>query len=236
MEEKNQTEPDPTPEKNPKPEKDTKPESGSASKSEGIGSPDRRKQLILIGVIAGGVLLGGAGGGLLLGPMINAARAAKSVAPAEEEKGAKTEKAAKEEGGKSAEEKEEKQKEKEQEKKEKGKKEKKEKKKHSGKEEKGEGSVFKIENLIVNPAGTEGSRFLMATVAFELDDPKAEETLRSSEIAIRDKIISVLENQTMEMLTRPGARDSLRNRLAEAVSPFADDAEMRVYLPQFVIQ
>ncbi len=196
--------------------------SGSDAKAtdDGAGSSGRSKQLILIGVITGGVLLGGAGGGLVLGPKINAARVAKASEPTAKGVAEKTEKEKVEKGKEPTGQKSKKQKE----------------RKHSSKEGKVEGSVLKIENLIVNPAGTEGSRFLMASVAFEFDDPKVEEMLRANDIAIRDQVISVLENQSMEMLTRPGARDSLRSQLAAVIAPYAEDAEMRVYLPQFVIQ
>jgi flagellar protein FliL len=211
--------------------KESKSSTRSGSKRSKLLSPERTKQLVVIGVIAGGALLGGAGGGLLLGPAINGARAAKASEPAAKEKDSKSEKGEKAKGGKAEKGKGDKGKEGE-----KGKSKGKEKEKRGGKEGKGPAAVFELENLIVNPAGTEGSRFLMATVAFELDDPKLSELLRENDIAIRDQVITVLENQTMEMLTRPGARDSLRVLLAEAVAPYVEGAEMRVYLPQFVIQ
>jgi len=99
------------------------------------------------------------------------------------------------------------------------------------------GTIYQIENIIVNPAGEEGNRFLMATVAFELPTPAHEEHLREQDVRVRDKVLSILEDQTMEMLTMPGARDSLKHQLADAVWPMVPDAKwMGVYLPQFVIQ
>jgi flagellar FliL protein len=99
------------------------------------------------------------------------------------------------------------------------------------------GTIYQIDNIIVNPAGEEGNRFLMATVAFEVPTPEHEEHLREQDVRVRDRVLSILENQTMEMLTRPGARDSLKRELADAVWPMVADAEwMGVYLPQFVIQ
>jgi len=96
--------------------------------------------------------------------------------------------------------------------------------------------AFKVDNIIVNPAGSEGTRFLMASVTFELQDEKVAERLRERDFVVRDAVISVLENQTLEALTRPGARDSLKRRLAEAVRPFAGSRKLSVFLPQFVIQ
>ena len=97
--------------------------------------------------------------------------------------------------------------------------------------------VFKVDNIIVNPSGCDGTRFLMASVAFELPNDKIEARLRDHDFMVRDAVIGVLENQTLEALTRSGARDSLRRRLAEAILPMAGrGTRLRVYLPQFVIQ
>ena len=111
------------------------------------------------------------------------------------------------------------------------------KKDHGKKKSEKKPEVYRLENLIVNPAGSQGSRFLMATVAVEVPDEESVSQLREHEVQIRDAVTSVLEAQTMEMLTRAGARDSLRHQLAAVVGPLADEAAwVRVYLPQFVIQ
>jgi flagellar FliL protein len=99
------------------------------------------------------------------------------------------------------------------------------------------GVLYRIDNVIVNPAGSRGSRFLMTSVAFELPDAEAEERLRAREVEVRDVVIATLESQTLEMLSRPGARDTLKLRLRDAVAPILGEArEVRVYLPQFVMQ
>jgi flagellar basal body-associated protein FliL len=99
-----------------------------------------------------------------------------------------------------------------------------------------EKKMVRVDNLVVNPAGSEGLRFLMVSVAFAVRDPAAETRLRGSDVQIRDLVTGVFERQTMASLTRPGARDSLRISLAEAVKPLIGNAPVRVFLPQFVIQ
>ena len=104
-----------------------------------------------------------------------------------------------------------------------------------GKEEKA--AVYRIENVIVNPSGSEGSHFLMATVAISLRDAKEEEVLKAREDELRDRVISVLEKQTLESLSAAGARDTLRGRIATALSPVTGSVDpSRIFLPQFVIQ
>ncbi len=99
------------------------------------------------------------------------------------------------------------------------------------------GPMFKIDNLIVNPAGSQGTRFLMVSVAVETPDAKMEALLRSREPQIRDVVIAMLERQTMEQLASAGIRDTLKHQLSDTISSLAGSrARLRVFLPQFVIQ
>jgi flagellar FliL protein len=170
---------------------------------------------LLLGVAAVGLVVGGLVGTVFIAPPLIAARdksAAAHADPAHEE-------AAEPEGG------------------------------HGGGHDGGHGgghgkgkhgaaksAVYRIDNIIVNPAGSQGSRFLMATVAFEARDPKVESRLREHDVKVRDAVTATLESQSMEMLGRPGARDSLRRKLATVVAPFTGGARVEVYLPQLVIQ
>jgi flagellar protein FliL len=99
-------------------------------------------------------------------------------------------------------------------------------------------AMFKLDNLIVNPAGTQGMRYIMATVAFEVPDEKTVEALKVSEIKIRDRVVGVIENESLADLMLPGARDTLRQRIGDAVAPEFKGVASRyaVYLPSFVIQ
>ncbi len=107
---------------------------------------------------------------------------------------------------------------------------------HGGKDGAKRG-MYKIENLIVNPAGSQGTRFLMATVAFDVPDEKLAAALKERDVQLRDAVISALESDTMDELTRAGARDSVKAQVARAVKPVTRDIpSMRIYLPQFVIQ
>lgn len=99
------------------------------------------------------------------------------------------------------------------------------------------GKVFRLDNMIVNPAGSEGTRFLMASVAFEVENDAAEGRLREREIELRDMVVGRLEAMTMAALTQPFTRDSLKAQLGRQVlAILGPRAKVKVYLPQFVIQ
>jgi flagellar FliL protein len=101
----------------------------------------------------------------------------------------------------------------------------------------GEGEFFELENLVVNPAGSRGERFLMVSVAFEVPDGATVNQLHEREVQVRDVVSATLESQTLETLTKQGARQELKRQLSEAVAELAGNpAWMRVYIPRFVIQ
>lgn len=110
--------------------------------------------------------------------------------------------------------------------------------KKGGHGEKAEGgAVHRIDNLIVNPAGSQGRRFLMMSVAIEVPDSKIEAQLREHDAQLRDAILGALEGQSINVITGLGGRDSVRAAIQRVVEPMVADAEyVHVYLPQFVLQ
>ncbi len=97
--------------------------------------------------------------------------------------------------------------------------------------------VYRLDNLIVNPAGSQGTRFLMASVAVEVPDARIESRLRDRDFQVRDAVIATLERQSLEILASPGGRDSVKARLAETLQPMVGrGVPLHIYLPQFVIQ
>jgi flagellar FliL protein len=109
-----------------------------------------------------------------------------------------------------------------------------------GKKGEGEAAAPKLvtlENIIVNPAGSQGSRFLMTSVALATEDEKLEASLRDRQVELRDRITTVLEVMTMQQLTAPGARDTVKVRIQSmVVSMIGGKPKLKVFVPQFVIQ
>jgi flagellar FliL protein len=96
--------------------------------------------------------------------------------------------------------------------------------------------LYSLQNVIVNPAGSQGQRFIVATVAFEVATEKIRLQLHESETQLRDAVTGVLEKRTVEELLRPGARDGLRGDFERAATPFLKGAKVKVFIPQFLVQ
>lgn len=96
--------------------------------------------------------------------------------------------------------------------------------------------LVKFENVIVNPAGTQGQRYLIVSISVEVKTADAENHLHQADDAIRDAMTSTLGQMNMDELTAPAGRDTVRSRMRAIAAHFAQDTAITVYLPQFLIQ
>jgi flagellar FliL protein len=190
--------------------KDGKPAAPQAAAAAAPAAAKPAPPVVLIAVVAVALVAGAALGSLLLAPRVIHARQAAAAAQLADPQ-SQHEKA------------------------------KKKKDKSTGRKgEEGKPTVYKLDNVIVNPAGSQGQRFLMCTVAIESDDSHALDELRAHEIELRDHVVSLLSKETLDRLTAQNARDSLRADLLKVILPVLGpdgaDTELKIYLPQFVVQ
>jgi flagellar FliL protein len=97
--------------------------------------------------------------------------------------------------------------------------------------------VHPIENLVLNPAESGGTRFLMVTATFELKDSEADRIMKEHEAEVRDNILALLGRKSVTELTDITLRDGIKREVLAAVAPlFPKGAVRKVFFPQFVIQ
>ncbi|HTE45455.1 MAG TPA: flagellar basal body-associated FliL family protein [Gemmatimonadaceae bacterium] len=94
-----------------------------------------------------------------------------------------------------------------------------------------------IENLVLNPAGSGGTRFLMVTAAFQLKDGATEQLMKDREPEVRDHILALLGRKTVEELSDIMQREKIKKEVLDAVAPlFPPGTVLKLFFPQFVIQ
>lgn len=190
-------------------------------------APTKPKLPILIGMVAVGLLVGGATGAIFVGPMVakkmgkatpvvvasadgehadgeaDAAGGDHGDAAADEAAAAEGDHEAPKEG-----------------------------------EAKAEGAaVHLLENLVLNPASSGGSRFLLLTVAIEVGNAKAGEDFKTRDAELRDIILTALGVKTVEELTEIARREQFKTELKTAINAkFGKKAVKSLYFPQFVVQ
>lgn len=102
---------------------------------------------------------------------------------------------------------------------------------------KGEALVYTIDNLVLNPAASGGTRFLLLTISFDLKAQATLDAMKARDAELRDVVLATLGAKTVEQLTDVATRDSLKVELRDAATKlFKKKAIKRVYFPQFVIQ
>lgn len=99
-------------------------------------------------------------------------------------------------------------------------------------------TVHMIENLVLNPAGSNGTRFLMAAVAAEVKDEKVNEEMSGRDAELRDVVLRILGDHTVDQLTDLSIRETLKKTITDSLNARLANktAIKRVYFPQFVIQ
>jgi len=105
------------------------------------------------------------------------------------------------------------------------------------------GEIHLIENILVNPAGTNGTRFLSTSIGVETSKSEAggenEKGGGFAEISpiIRDMLIAVLSSKTMEELSSVEGKNRLRDEiLLKLNSAVAPDSIFSVYFVDYVLQ
>jgi flagellar FliL protein len=94
-----------------------------------------------------------------------------------------------------------------------------------------------IENLVLNPSGSNGTRFLMVSATFELKDGGVENQMKEHDAEVRDHILSLLGKKTVEELTDIAQREQIKKDVLESVGGlFEKGAVKKVFFGQFVIQ
>jgi len=108
---------------------------------------------------------------------------------------------------------------------------------HGGGHGGGVETIHILDNLVVNPAGSEGTRYLLISVALEPVDPEMVEELAARDVALRDALLSFLGARTVDELADITKREDLVKEMKVALEhEVGQDVIYRIYLPQYVIQ
>lgn len=121
---------------------------------------------------------------------------------------------------------------------EKPKEEKKEKKeKKDGHGESAKSLVYNIDDIVINPAGTGGTRFLSASFAFELESEETAAEFEAREAIIRDALITILSSKTIAQLTDVKQKEITRYQIKKRISDILNTEEVAgVFYTDFVLQ
>ncbi|MEA1981173.1 MAG: flagellar basal body-associated FliL family protein [candidate division Zixibacteria bacterium] len=100
-----------------------------------------------------------------------------------------------------------------------------------------ESLVYMVSDIVVNPAGTGGSRFLSVSFGFELESSYMMSQFEAKEPIIRDALITIMSSKTVAHLTDPRQKEIIRLLIKRKVSRIMETDELAgVYYTDFVLQ
>jgi flagellar protein FliL len=98
-------------------------------------------------------------------------------------------------------------------------------------------NIFLIKDVIINPAGTNGTRFLLTTVGIEVSTPEAQQELEKKEVQVRDMLNSILTSKGLNELVSIEQRELLRVEISKKVGELLKSGKLNnVYFSKFIIQ
>lgn len=100
-----------------------------------------------------------------------------------------------------------------------------------------EKKIYVAPDIIVNPAGTNGTRFLLTSIGFEVRSPELLKELEGKEIQVRDVLNTVLTSKRLDELVNASKREILREEIAIEVNKLLHNGDLeKVYFSKFIIQ
>lgn len=105
-------------------------------------------------------------------------------------------------------------------------------------EEDGHGSsIYVMDDIVLNPAGTEGQRFLIARVGLQGSGESFVEDMTARDAEVRDAVVRLLSAKSVVELADAGRREGIKKELQGVLAARFPRAGIRAVLfPQFVIQ
>jgi len=106
-----------------------------------------------------------------------------------------------------------------------------------GKEGGAVSTVYTIDNIILNPAGSGGTRFLMLAAAIDAKDASVVELMKARDAETRDVLLRVMGSKTVDELADMQRREAIKKELSDSLGAlFKKGSIRRIYFPQYVIQ
>jgi flagellar protein FliL len=97
--------------------------------------------------------------------------------------------------------------------------------------------IYQLDNLVMNPAASGGSHFLLMSVALQVKDASSLEVMKGRDAELRDAILRLFSRKTIDEISNISARDQFASELMAVLSKmFGDGTVTKIYFPQFVIQ
>lgn len=96
--------------------------------------------------------------------------------------------------------------------------------------------IYSIDDIILNPAGTEGKKIFLMSISFDLNSEADKKTFEEKQIIIKDAVISTTASKSLTQLNNIAYRDTLRSEIVKEINTLIGSVKInRVYFSKFII-
>jgi flagellar basal body-associated protein FliL len=101
-----------------------------------------------------------------------------------------------------------------------------------------EGFMMNIKDLIINPAGSNGERYILINADLEISTEEALAVMKEKEVKLRDRIIGVVSKKTIDQFDEYKELVELRMELKKELSKYLpEESEIyNIYFSNFLVQ
>ena len=97
--------------------------------------------------------------------------------------------------------------------------------------------LYAIEDIVINPSGTGGSRFLSVSFGFEIESMELQQEFAHKEAVVRDALITIMSSKTVAELTDARQKEVMRYQIKKRLSKLLQTEDLAgVYYTDFVLQ
>ncbi len=97
--------------------------------------------------------------------------------------------------------------------------------------------TYQMEELVVNPAQTNGKRYLLVEISLELEDKEHVPLLESNNMKLKQDMIEALSARTVPELSHVEGRENLREELSKIINTSIGVRSVRnLYFTKYVMQ
>jgi flagellar FliL protein len=97
--------------------------------------------------------------------------------------------------------------------------------------------IYVPEDLIINPANTDGKRLLLSSLGFDVSTEQDLQTLKAKDFVLKDAVISVMSSKGLEQLGSTSYRDTLRIEITKRLSQVIPDVKINtIYFSKYILQ
>ncbi|MHB9039909.1 MAG: flagellar basal body-associated FliL family protein, partial [Melioribacteraceae bacterium] len=97
--------------------------------------------------------------------------------------------------------------------------------------------VYMVEEILVNPAKTDGKRYLLSSLGFDVPSEKDNQELKAKEVLLKDAVISVMSSKEMSQLGNIAYRDTLRTEIIKRLAQVMPSVKINtIYFSKYILQ